>query len=308
MRSTLSICIPSHNTARYIRTAIESALAQALPVDEILISDDSSTDGSLALIEQYRSLPNVRIIQPPRRLSLGEHYRFLVENARTEYVCLLSADDALFKTFSLRMLRHLEATTSVGMVAGGWLETDKAMRPRFVRGLGLPRGLLNPPDGLKYFSAGCGYIISASILCRRQILELDVLPPEASLPIDWYWAIRLGAQSPVRFVNEPVSYYRFHDTNASHSDPRRWRVAAREMIGFARETLQPEFRGYLDDTLMQLTKSASAEDTQQQGQRVNFIKEAIKRLATLRYTRTPDYIDLAERGIGLSLLGAAQGH
>ena len=51
LAKTISICIPCYNSERYIRTTIESALAQTVPADEILISDDRSPDRSFEIVK-----------------------------------------------------------------------------------------------------------------------------------------------------------------------------------------------------------------------------------------------------------------
>ena len=42
----VSAIIPAFNRRAYLPRAIDSALAQTVPVDEILVVDDGSTDGS----------------------------------------------------------------------------------------------------------------------------------------------------------------------------------------------------------------------------------------------------------------------
>ena len=81
MAKTISICIPCYNSEKYIRTTIESALAQSLPADEILMSDDRSPDRSFEIVKEYEGVPRVRILRPPQRTTLGGHYRFLLEQA-----------------------------------------------------------------------------------------------------------------------------------------------------------------------------------------------------------------------------------
>lgn len=49
----VSIVIPCHNYAHYLRLAIDSALAQDWPWLEVLVVDDGSTDGSAEIIASY---------------------------------------------------------------------------------------------------------------------------------------------------------------------------------------------------------------------------------------------------------------
>ena len=59
----ISVCIPTYNGEKYILEQIESILDQTHVVDEIIISDDSSEDGTIELIESLNDsriqiLPN----------------------------------------------------------------------------------------------------------------------------------------------------------------------------------------------------------------------------------------------------------
>jgi glycosyltransferase involved in cell wall biosynthesis len=124
---TLSICIPCYKSERFIRTTIESALDQTSPADEVLISDDNSPDRSFEIVKEYAALERVRIIRPPQRITLGEHYRFLLENPTTDYVCFLSSDDALVPSFVETMRKNLEP--GVAMIAASTVECDSHLVP-----------------------------------------------------------------------------------------------------------------------------------------------------------------------------------
>ena len=49
MDSKLSIIIPVYNNERYLQTTLQSVLAQTYPDFEVLVVDDGSTGGSLAI-------------------------------------------------------------------------------------------------------------------------------------------------------------------------------------------------------------------------------------------------------------------
>lgn len=49
----ISVLIPTYNSARYIRSTLESVLAQTRPADEILVIDDGSTDETVSILRSY---------------------------------------------------------------------------------------------------------------------------------------------------------------------------------------------------------------------------------------------------------------
>ena len=50
----ISVALCTYNGERYIREQLESILNQTMPVDEIVVCDDGSTDNTLHIIESIR--------------------------------------------------------------------------------------------------------------------------------------------------------------------------------------------------------------------------------------------------------------
>jgi hypothetical protein len=91
-RALVSIIIPNYNYARYLRIAIDSALAQTHSPVEVIVVDDGSTDSSREVIESYgdRITPIVK--------ANGGHGSALNAGyaaSRGEIVIFLDADDEL---------------------------------------------------------------------------------------------------------------------------------------------------------------------------------------------------------------------
>jgi glycosyltransferase involved in cell wall biosynthesis len=307
MAATISICIPCYKSERYIRTTIESALGQSVPADEILISDDNSPDRSYEIVKEYAGLPGIRIIRPPHRISLGEHYRFLLQHATGEYLCFLSSDDALMPSFVETMRRELE--DNVGMIAAASLECDEKLNPKRARGIGLPTNTLHPPEGFHYFTAGNGYTISAALLSRRILLQIPALPKDGDLATDWYWALMLGAKGNTKFVRKPLGYYRVHGSNAGHSNTDNWRRATRAMLTFLKMNVDAELGERLDGRLKGIQEAIAAaergevESVPPDPLKVK-LKEWMRRLVALKYHSLPKFIVRAEQGIGMALASA----
>ena len=60
----ISVCLATYNGAATLHQQLSSILAQLSPDDEVIISDDGSTDGTLNVVRAFNS-PIVRIVQGP---------------------------------------------------------------------------------------------------------------------------------------------------------------------------------------------------------------------------------------------------
>lgn len=87
---TVSVIIPTWNSARYLAAAITSTLEQTHPVHEVLVVDDGSSDESAAIAESF-GVP-VRVIRQPHG-GQGRARNHGARLATGEWLAFLDADD-----------------------------------------------------------------------------------------------------------------------------------------------------------------------------------------------------------------------
>lgn len=88
---TVSVLIPCYNAERWLKAAIDSALAAA-GVSEVIVVDDGSTDGSAAVARSFGD--RIRFITQSNRGGNAARNE-LLRAARSEWVQYLDADDYL---------------------------------------------------------------------------------------------------------------------------------------------------------------------------------------------------------------------
>lgn len=89
----VTICIPAHNSEKWIGATVRSALAQTWPNKEIIIVDDGSTDRTYQIIRQYEA-SNVKIITHENKGACAARNTAL-KIAKGDYIQWLDADDIL---------------------------------------------------------------------------------------------------------------------------------------------------------------------------------------------------------------------
>lgn len=88
----VSVIIPVYNGEKYIRQSIDSALAQQVPM-EIIVINDCSKDGTEDVIRQYLDNPVIRYIKNEKNLGASGSRNRGVRLAKGKYVAFLDADD-----------------------------------------------------------------------------------------------------------------------------------------------------------------------------------------------------------------------
>ncbi len=91
--SLVSIIIPCYNAERWLAETLESALAQTWPDKEIIVINDGSHDGSLALARRFEPR-GVRVIDQPNGGAAAARNHGLRE-ARGDFIQFLDADDLI---------------------------------------------------------------------------------------------------------------------------------------------------------------------------------------------------------------------
>ncbi len=108
----LDVILPAYNGSQVIRKALESALAQDVPL-RVIVVDDGSTDDSAAIAQSYGSA--VTVISQPNRGVSGARNTGLAA-ATAPYVALLDQDDIWQPGKLSRQLELIEAHPDVGIV------------------------------------------------------------------------------------------------------------------------------------------------------------------------------------------------
>ena len=90
-----TVIIPVYNTEGYLPACLDSVLAQTQREIEVILVDDGSTDGSLAIERAYAKRdPRVRVLQQPNLRQGTARNRGLSE-ARGEFVYFMDSDDLI---------------------------------------------------------------------------------------------------------------------------------------------------------------------------------------------------------------------
>jgi glycosyltransferase involved in cell wall biosynthesis len=115
---TVSIGIPVYNGANFLRSSINSILAQDYCDFELIITDNASTDDTESICREFASQDSrLRYIRNERNIGAAGNYNKIVELARGKYFRWQAHDDECHPSMTRKCVQFLEsAPAEVAMV------------------------------------------------------------------------------------------------------------------------------------------------------------------------------------------------
>jgi glycosyltransferase involved in cell wall biosynthesis len=208
----VSIVINNYNYARYLRQAIDSALAQTYPSIEVVVVDDGSTDASPEIVRSYGTRIKAVLKE---NAGQGSAFNAGVTAARGELIALLDSDDLFLPDKIERCVRAASEYPSAQLIYHRMRTVDAAGAltggpfPRRLQRGGIQERVVRG-GGTWLYAPTSGQVYRRSFLSR-------ILPvPEQTYRIsaDAYVACLAGMLAEVAGIEDVLAHYRVHGLNA----------------------------------------------------------------------------------------------
>lgn len=219
----ISVCVATYNGTRYVLAQLQSILPQLAADDELIVSDDGSTDATREVVRCIGD-PRIVLIDGPCA-GLVHNFEHALRQARGDAIFLCDQDDIWLPQKVQRMMHALD---EVDLVVSDCRVVDDALNelhPSFFHLNGSRSGLLRN-------LAKNGYL-GCCMAMRRTVLDAALPFPENIAMHDWWIGLVAECTARVRFLDETLSLYRRHGGNASPATMRstvplttrlRWRM------------------------------------------------------------------------------------
>jgi len=262
----VTVCIPTHDGEKFLAEAISSVLLQTYPEIELIIADDGSTDGTIAIASlfQENAPGNLQLITH-KNSGIANNCNCCLGRAKGKYIKFLFQDDLLTYNCIEKMVDVAEQDPEIGLVFSrreivldDGAEKDANLRMVYENFRDLQRGwsdlkplqwgreLLADPQLFEHPINKIGE--PTTVLLRREVCDrVGGFDPNLNqlVDLDLWW--RIFAVAKVGFIDETLSYFRLHDrqkTCQNMRDGTDTDIAFFEKVCFADEYqfLSPEHR------------------------------------------------------------------
>lgn len=205
----VSVIIDNYNYDKYISEAIESVLTQTYQDYEIIIVDDGSKDRSRTIILEYcNKYPDkiTALFKPNGGQASAFNAGFAV--AKGDIICFLDSDDYWYDNKLEKIVEYHKTYNFVGH------------NKRFTSGK-VNKQCLAYEDKRRYFLCEYGRaytynMTTSNISFKREVLEQILPMPEEGFKVcaDEYLMLYGLYLDNIKYIDEPLAYYRVHGENA----------------------------------------------------------------------------------------------
>lgn len=198
----VSVCMASYNGEKFIREQIVSILHQLMPDDELIISDDGSTDSTIAVILEFND-PRIRLFTDHKFRDPIKNFQYALKQSAGDYIFLSDQDDVWLENKYIQMLRLLnqyDLVISDSVIVNEKLEL---IHPSFFK-------YFNSGPGLVKNILKCCYYGSCMAFSRKVLLKAIPFPNTKEIGHDLWLGLVAELTGKVCFYEQQLVLYRRH--------------------------------------------------------------------------------------------------
>ena len=203
----ISVCIATYNGEIFIREQIDSILRQLSSDDEIIVSDDGSTDGTISIINSIDD-KRIRVIEGPRKQSPTSNFECALKASKGDYIFMSDQDDVWKPNkvkICMKWLQRYDCVVSDAEV------TDSSLNPLYSS----LYAIMQVRQGRIYNTIWKNGYTGCCMAFRRNVLEAS-LPFPKDIPMHDIWIGNVAAYKyNVKFIPDTLIYFRWHEDTTS---------------------------------------------------------------------------------------------
>ena len=204
----ISVCIATYNGEKYIKEQILSILAQLSTKDEIIISDDGSTDHTITKILEISS-PIIKIVYNQNEHGYTANFENALKNAKGNFIFLSDQDDIWEPNKVACCMEHFKKYDFIISDATIIDANNHVLAPSFYKKRRSKPGLFN--NLLRFSYLGCCLAFKKEILQRALPFPKD---HKMCTHDNWLTIIGMRYYNSI-IIPDKLIRYRRYDSNTS---------------------------------------------------------------------------------------------
>ena len=207
----ISVCMATYNGEKYIEAQLRSILSQLSENDEVIVSDDASTDRTLEVVRQLND-DRIKIVHHETDHGYTKNFENALKYARGDYIFLSDQDDEWLPekvNVTLSALKNADFVVSDCITQD---ENGNVLDPSRFKTFKIKKGFWRLMIKTRYL--GC------CMAFKKNVLQAALPFPENSYYIehDLWLAAVAELYFKVELINQPLIIYKRHGNNTSDAE------------------------------------------------------------------------------------------
>jgi len=211
----ISVCMATYNGEKYIKEQLDSIIKQLNDDDEIVISDDGSTDKTISIINNYND-SRIKIyhhVKKKQKFKFGyvsKNFENALRNAKGDFIFLADQDDIWLGD---KVEKQTLALQNADLVLSDCKIVDESLKVIVTSKFNLE----NVKIGFLKNIYKSGYL-GCCMAFRKNTLEY-ILPFPKNVPHDLWIGLIANYKGKFNLQNNQLLLYRRHSNNISATNP-----------------------------------------------------------------------------------------
>ncbi len=250
----VSIILPNRNHATELRTALEAIAAQTRAPDEVILIEDASTDGSLAVIESYRArLGTLKLMRNEKQQGVARAIQRGIEAATGEYILLASADEKLAPDACGTLAETADSFPDAKLIVSQFTEWRPDDQSVSIHGRESDLGMwyiegeaarfITPEQFRRLLRRRFVWLAANTALIRRDaLIGVGGFDPKLEWHADWFALYAIAFRHGFCAVPRSLAWFRVSSDSYSTRGMRDARAQRKVALEIQRKLRTPAFR------------------------------------------------------------------
>lgn len=213
----ISVCMASHNGEKFISQQIESILKQLSDSDELIISDDGSTDETIDIINSFHdkriklyTFDNIKVKSKSAKgfYYASANFENALKQAKGDYIFLSDQDDIFienkFNVF-IDLLHNFDCVMSNADVID---EKNELIQKAYLKNIKISHSLIINIIKIPFVGCCMGF--------KRNVLEASLPFPRLCVGHDLWIGCIAARKFKFKYIEESFTLHRKHGINVSN--------------------------------------------------------------------------------------------
>ncbi len=210
----ISVALCTYNGEKYVYEQLKSIVEQSYPVDEIVISDDGSNDGTIDIISAFKEKHtnvDIKIFVNENNVGVTKNFEIALRKCKGDIIFLSDQDDVWTLQKVENTVKAFEEDDQCLLVFSDAYLVDAEGNDMGSSLWERTKPILKKKYTVSDFT-GARYITGATVAIKKELLNVTIPIPESWIHDAWL-SVNASVYGNVKYLKEKLLLYRQHENN-----------------------------------------------------------------------------------------------